>query len=103
VPERRNVREHRKSARDRKTDSNANDGKHKRKSRKSHKGGNEHKKSKNFESNAESKATEQLKPTTETTEQGQRRAKKGRPKPEEAKKQFPGTRSLFSTRKSLGK
>jgi hypothetical protein len=48
---------------------NSKDGKHKRKSHKSQKGGNEHKKSKNFEYNAESKATEQPKPTTETTEQ----------------------------------
>jgi hypothetical protein len=57
---------------------NANDEKHKRKSLKSQKGGNEHKKSKNFECNAESKAIEQLKPTTETAEQEQRRVKEGR-------------------------
>jgi hypothetical protein len=82
---------------------NANDRKHKRKSRKSHKGRNEHKKSKNFECNAESKATEQPKPTTETAEQEQRRAKEGKPRPEEGKKQFPGTLSLFSARKSFGK
>jgi hypothetical protein len=57
---------------------NANDGKHKRKSRKSQKGGNEHKTSKNFECNAESKATEQPKPTTETADQ-----EHGRPKRED--------------------
>jgi hypothetical protein len=55
---------------------NGNDGKHIGKSRKSQKGGNEHKKSKNFECNAESKATEQLKLTTETAEQEQRRSKR---------------------------
>jgi hypothetical protein len=55
---------------------NANDGKHKRKSRKSQNGGNEHKKSKNFECNAESKATEQPKPTTETAGQEQRQPKR---------------------------
>jgi hypothetical protein len=82
---------------------NANDGKHKRKSCKSQKGGNEHKKSKNFECNAESKATEQPKPTTETIEQEQRRTNEGRPKLEEGKKQLVGTRSLFSARKSFGK
>jgi hypothetical protein len=82
---------------------NANEGKHIRKSRKSQKGGNEHKKLKNFECNAQQKATEQSKPTTETTEQEQRWVKEGRPKPEEAKKQFPGTHSLFSARKSFGK
>jgi hypothetical protein len=80
-----------------------NDGKHIRKSRKSQKGGNEHKKSKNFECTAESKAREQPKPTTERAEQEQGRAKHGRPKPEEGEKQFPGTRSLFSARKSFGR
>jgi hypothetical protein len=82
---------------------NTNNGKHIRKSHKSQKGGNEHKKSQNFECNAESKATEEPKPTMETTDQDQRRAKKGRPKPEESKKQFLGTRSLFSARKTFGK
>jgi hypothetical protein len=53
----------------------ANDGKYKRKSRKSQKGGNEHKRSKNFECNAESKATEQPKPTT-----GQQSKNKNGPK-----------------------
>jgi hypothetical protein len=43
------------------------------------------------------------KPTTETTEQEQRRVNEGKPKPGEGKKQFPGTRSLFSARKSFGK
>jgi hypothetical protein len=71
---------------------NANDGKHIRKSRKSQKGGNEHKKSKSIECNAESKATEQPKSTTETTDQEQRRVKERRPKPAESKKQFPETR-----------
>jgi hypothetical protein len=82
---------------------NANNGKLKRKSRKSQNGGNEHKKSKNFECNTESKATEQPKLTTETTEQEQRRANERRPKLEECKKQLIGTRSLFSARKSFGK
>jgi hypothetical protein len=82
---------------------NTNDGKPIRKSRKSQKGGNEHKKSKNFECNTESKATEQTKTTTEIAEQEQRRAKEGQPKPEESKEQFPGTLSLFSARKSFGK
>jgi hypothetical protein len=54
---------------------NANDGKPIRKNHKSQKGENEHKKSKIFVCNAESKATEQPKPTTETAEQEQRRAK----------------------------
>jgi hypothetical protein len=63
----------------------ANNGKHIRKSRKSQKGGNEHKKSENFECNVESKATEQPKFTTKTADQEQRRAKEGRPKPEEAR------------------
>jgi hypothetical protein len=80
----------------------ANDGKHKRKSHKSQKGGNEHKKSKNFECNAESKATEQPKPTTETADQEQRRPKRedqtGR-----SKKQLIGTRLWLSDRKFIGK
>jgi hypothetical protein len=66
---------------------NSKDGKNKRKSRKSQKGRNEHKTSKNFECNAESKTTEYPKPTTETAEQGQRRAKEERPKTAESKKQ----------------
>jgi hypothetical protein len=82
---------------------NSNDEKHKRKSRKSQKGGNEHKKSNNFECNAESKATEQPKPTTETAEQEQRRVKEGRPKLEESKKQLIGNRLWLSDRKSFGK
>jgi hypothetical protein len=81
---------------------NANDGKHFRKSRKSQKRENEHKRSKTFECNAESAATEQPRPTTETTEQEQRQTNEGQPKPEEGKKQFPGTSSLFRVRKSFG-
>jgi hypothetical protein len=103
VPERRNVREHRKSARDRKTDSKRQRWKAQKKSRKSQKGGNEHNQSKNIECNAESKATEQPKLTTETAEQEQRRAKVGRPKTAENKKQLIGTHSLFGGRKSFGK
>jgi hypothetical protein len=82
---------------------NANDGKHIRKSRKRQKGGNGHKKSKNFECNAESKATEQPNSTTETAEQEQRRIKEGRPKTAESKKQLIGTRLWLSDRKSFGK
>jgi hypothetical protein len=82
---------------------NANDGKHIRKSRKSQKGGNEHTKSKNIECNAESQATEQPKPTTETAEQEQGRAKEERLKTAESKKQLIETRSLFSARNAFGK
>jgi hypothetical protein len=57
---------------------------------------------KNFECHAESKATEQPKPITETTKQEQRWAKEGRPKPEESKKQLIVTRLWFSARKSFG-
>jgi hypothetical protein len=82
---------------------NANDGKYRRKSHKSQKGGNEHKKSKNFEWNAESKATEQPKPTTETAEQEQGRAKEGRLKTAESKKQLIVMRLYLSDRKSFRK
>jgi hypothetical protein len=80
---------------------NTNDGKHKRKSHKSQKEGNEHKQSKNFEWNAESKATEHPKPITETAEKEQRRAKEERLKTAESKKQLIGTRLCLSDRKSF--
>jgi hypothetical protein len=82
---------------------NANDGKHKRKSRKSQKGRNEHKKSKSIECNAGSKATEQPKTTTVTAEQEQGQAKNGRSKTAESKKQLIGTRLWLSDRTSFGK
>jgi hypothetical protein len=78
---------------------NVNDGKHKRKSHKSQKGENEHKKLKSFDCNPESKATEQPKPTTETAEQEQGWAKERRPKAAESKKPLIGTRLWLSDRK----
>jgi hypothetical protein len=81
----------------------ANDAKHRRQSRKSQKGENEHKRSNNFECNAESKATEQPTPTMETAEQEQRRAKEGKLQPEESKKHLIGTCLWFSNRKSFRK
>jgi hypothetical protein len=94
VSERRNVWENRKSPKDIR---------YKRKSRKSQKAENEHKQSKNFKCSVESKATEQPKSITETAEQEPGRAKERRSKPAESKKQFPGTRSLFSGRESIEK
>jgi hypothetical protein len=81
---------------------NVNDEKYKRKSRKGQKGENKHEKSKDFECDAEPKATERLKPAPETAEKEPGRTKEGRPKPAESKKQFTGTRSLLSPRKSIG-
>jgi hypothetical protein len=76
-----------------------NDGKHKRKSRRSQKGENEHKKPKDFECNEVPKVTEQHRPTSEAAEKQPGRAKERRLKPAESKKQLRGMRSLLSGQK----